>query len=86
MDALALSEASVPHGNNAASDNGAEDTPSTQGDNKFQRAIAAWRSMCCISSEVLGDTNRFRHRSLVVDATAGLYRLRNSVTAKRRFA
>ncbi|KIW43749.1 uncharacterized protein PV06_04820 [Exophiala oligosperma] len=45
MDALALSEASVPHGNNAASDNGAEDTPSTQGDNKFQRAIAAWRNI-----------------------------------------
>ncbi|KAK6387572.1 hypothetical protein LTS17_000841 [Exophiala oligosperma] len=45
MDALALSEASVPHGNNAASDNGAEDTSSTQGDNKFQRAIAAWRNI-----------------------------------------
>lgn len=52
MDALALSEASVPHGNSAASDHGAEDAPSTQGDNKFQRAIAAWRSMCCMHSGV----------------------------------
>ncbi|KIW18833.1 hypothetical protein PV08_03122 [Exophiala spinifera] len=45
MDALALSGANVPQGKSTASDHGAEDTPSAQSDNKFQRAIAAWRNI-----------------------------------------
>jgi hypothetical protein len=45
MDALALSEVNVPRSEPAASDNGVEENSPGQGENKFQKAIAAWRSM-----------------------------------------
>ena len=45
MDALALSEANIPRSEPAASDNGVEENSPGQGENKFQKAIAAWRSM-----------------------------------------
>jgi len=45
MDALALSEANVPRSEPAASDNGVEENSPRHGENKFQKAIAAWRNI-----------------------------------------
>ncbi|KAK5446741.1 hypothetical protein LTS15_009674 [Exophiala xenobiotica] len=45
MDALALSEVNVPRSEPAASDNGVEENSPGQGENKFQKAIAAWRNI-----------------------------------------
>ncbi|KAJ9504163.1 hypothetical protein H2202_000219 [Exophiala xenobiotica] len=45
MDALALSEVNVPRSEPVASDNGVEENSPGQGENKFQKAIAAWRNI-----------------------------------------
>lgn len=47
MDALALTEANAPVDGDRENqvDQSAEDRSSNQGENKFQKAISAWRSV-----------------------------------------